>query len=69
MGVFRDFLGKMLSSKDTEIDVISEKIANEIYVKELAINCAINIIAKLMSSSENLLKFTLFFCDKLNIIC
>ena len=26
MGVFRDFLGKMLSSKDTEIDVISEKI-------------------------------------------
>ncbi len=52
MGVFRDFLGKMLSSKDTEIDVISEKIANEIYVKELAINCAINIIAKLMSSSE-----------------
>ncbi len=52
MGVFRDFLGKMLSSKYTEIDVISEKIANEIYVKELAINCAINIIAKLMSSSE-----------------
>lgn len=52
MGVFRDFLGKMLSSKDIEVDVISEKIANEIYVKELAINCAINIIAKLMSSSE-----------------
>lgn len=52
MGIFRDFLGKTLSSKDVEVDVISEKISNEIYVKELAINCAINIIAKLMSSAE-----------------
>lgn len=49
MGVFRDFLGKMFT---LNIDTIGEQIANEIYVKELAINCAINIIAKLMSSSE-----------------
>ena len=49
---FRDFLGKIFSKDITEVDVIDEKFISEIYLKELAINSAINIIAKLMSSCE-----------------
>lgn len=48
----RDFLDKVFSKETTDVDTITEEIVSEIYLKELAINSAINIIAKLMSSCE-----------------
>ncbi len=51
MGVIRDFLGKTLTTK-IDLDTVVNEIANEIYIKELAINCAINILAKLMTSVQ-----------------
>ena len=51
MGIIRDFLGKTLTTK-IDLDTVVDEIANEIYVKELAINCAINILAKLMTSVQ-----------------
>lgn len=51
MGILRNFLGKKLTiNDDTDWAAITEQLENEVYVKELAISCAINILAKLMTS-------------------
>ena len=50
MGVIRDFLGKLKPTDNTDWAAITEQLENEVYIKELAIACAINILAKLMTS-------------------
>lgn len=52
MGVITDFLGKIFNKDAAQGNIITENLANEIFLKELAINTAINIIAKLMCNCE-----------------